>query len=225
VPGPPIGEEKPPPAAPKPEPPPVVAPAMEGTIPIPVLRQIKDATVFIKTDAGAASATGSGFLMHRDGDTAYFATNDHVVTPQTTVVTVGKLRTRMVQVNVPKARISVVLHSGTPREQVLPAELLAGEPHGSNFTRLVTVKAKDGYAVGAVTARVGLTVDSMAITFMRIAGDALDPQDAYTTERIGGRGGFGDHVLGGSGRPVVGITGKCNDRDCTGLGLLLRTAR
>jgi predicted Zn finger-like uncharacterized protein len=115
--------------APNPEPPPVLAaPAMDGAIPIAVLEQIKDATVFVKMDAGAASGSGSGFLMRVDGDNAYFVTNDHVVTPPaTTVATIGRLRPKLVNVATPKARISVVLRSGTPREQALAAEVVTAD--------------------------------------------------------------------------------------------------
>jgi S1-C subfamily serine protease len=111
------------------DPPPVpqVAPVMEGTIPVAVLQQIKDATVFVRMDAGQQSGTGSGFLMRVEGDTAYFATNDHVVTPPaTTVVVMGRFK-RTTTISGPKARISVVLRSGTPREQVLAAEVVTAD--------------------------------------------------------------------------------------------------
>jgi predicted Zn finger-like uncharacterized protein len=110
------------------QPPVVAAPAMDGSIPIAVLEQIKDATVFVKMDAGAASGTGSGFLMRVDGDNAYFVTNDHVVTaPSTTVATIGRLRPKLVNVATPKPRISVILRSGTPREQILPADVVTAD--------------------------------------------------------------------------------------------------
>jgi S1-C subfamily serine protease/uncharacterized protein (DUF433 family) len=360
------GEALPP--APVVEPPPeIVAPVMEGTIPVAVLQQIKDATVFVRMDAGAASGTGSGFLMRVDGDTAYFATNDHVVSPKSTIVSIGRLKPRLVAP--PPARISVVLYSGTQREQTLPVEVVTadadadlailravgarnlpapidftkqvalvetmpvfvcgypfgqalatnksnpaltvgkgsisslrtdehgeldivqldgdlnpgnrsgplvdargrlvgvavakirvtrirlaiptgdlmqllagrvrsglvfkkqlagngvdvlGKASGTRMGRLVTGKAKDGYAVAGITAKAGLTVDGFSVRFMRVAGDGLDAMDAYTSEWIGGRGGGGETYIGGGNRRVVGIITTMNDNeDCTGLGLLL----
>jgi S1-C subfamily serine protease len=125
----PLVQDELPPQAAIAKPPPMVAPAMEGTIPIAVLAEIKEATVFVKMDAGKISGSGSGFLIRVDGHTAYFATNDHVVTPpSTTIVAMGRLKPRLVAVAAPKARISVVLRSGTAREQVLPAEVVAADP-------------------------------------------------------------------------------------------------
>ena len=99
-------------------------PAMDGAIPLAIVEQIKDATAFIKMDAGQLSGSGSGFVMRVDGDTAYLVTNDHVVTPPSKIVVpIGRLRQRVV--NTPKARITVVLRSGTSREQSLTAEVMA----------------------------------------------------------------------------------------------------
>ena len=69
----------------------------------------------------------------------------------------------------------------------------------------------------------GLTVDGMSITFMKIApGGILDPNDSYESAWIGGMGGGGPVRLGGDGTPVIGVIGKSNNADMTGLGLLLR---
>jgi hypothetical protein len=56
---------------------------------------------------------------------------------------------------------------------------------------------------------------------MRVAGDALDPGDAYTSAWIGSKGGGRETILGGGGTPAIAIVGKSNNRECTGLGLLL----
>src|SRR5207253_665786 len=52
-----------------------------GSIPAATLQAIKDATVFIKTKAGAFEATGSGFLMMAEGKIGYVVTNNHVIAP------------------------------------------------------------------------------------------------------------------------------------------------
>jgi hypothetical protein len=99
-----------------------------------------------------------------------------------------------------------------------------GKQHGADTRRLVSVQAKPGYAVGAITVKAGLVVDGFSATFMEIGADGLDPSKAYESEWIGGKGGDAETRLGGSGMPVVGLIGHENARTkaCTGLGLLLR---
>ncbi len=105
-----------------------VAAAMDGQIPLAVLQAIKDATAYIKMDAGQVKGSGSGFVMKVEGTTAYVVTNDHVVTPPATkVVGIGRLRA-VTKTVVPKANITVVLRSGTPQEQAVPAEVLTADP-------------------------------------------------------------------------------------------------
>jgi hypothetical protein len=97
-----------------------------------------------------------------------------------------------------------------------------GTQRGTDLTRVVKVVAKEGYAVGAITAKSGLTVDGMSVTFMKITPTGgLDPGDAYESAWIGGMGG-GQPVRLGNGTAVIGVIGKHNMRDMTGLGLLLR---
>lgn len=98
-----------------------------------------------------------------------------------------------------------------------------GKAYGMDFSRLVTVKAKEGYAVGSITVKAGLGLDGLSVNFLRVVGDGLDPKDAYQSEWVGGKGGGRETELG-IGGPVVGIIGKSSAKgDCTGLGLL--TAR
>ncbi len=102
-------------------------------------------------------------------------------------------------------------------------KLKSGTQRGTVLTRVVRVVAKPGYAVGAITAKAGLTVDGMSVTFMKVTPDGrLDPADAYDSAWIGGRGGGAPRRLGGNGTPVIGVIGRTNMRDMTGLGLLLR---
>lgn len=96
-----------------------------------------------------------------------------------------------------------------------------GKLQGPELKRVVKVVAKTGYAVGAITIKAGLTVDSMIITFMKVADAKLDPSDSYESEKIGGPGGFAPMKLGGDGSLVVGIVSKSNSELATGLGLLL----
>jgi S1-C subfamily serine protease len=99
-----------------------------------------------------------------------------------------------------------------------------GKQYGTKIKNMVIVKAKEGYAVGAITAKAGLLVDGFSVTFMRVTAEGkLDPKDSYDSEWIGGKGGGRETKLGGDGTPVIGILGKAaNNEDVTGLGLILK---
>jgi hypothetical protein len=97
-----------------------------------------------------------------------------------------------------------------------------GEQHGTDTSRVVKVIAKPGYAIGAITVKAGLTVDGLSITFMKVRDGRLDPSDKYESDWIGGYGGGGPDKLAGDGTPIIGIVGKSNNKDATGLGLLFK---
>jgi hypothetical protein len=98
-----------------------------------------------------------------------------------------------------------------------------GEQRGTEVARVVKAVAKPGYAVGAITVKAGAGVDGLSITFMKVTeSGGLDPKDSYESDWIGGKGGGGPTRLAGDGTPVVGVTGKANNKDLTGLGLLLK---
>lgn len=98
-----------------------------------------------------------------------------------------------------------------------------GRQFGVEFNPRITVKAKPGYAVGAMNVKAGLLVNGFSTTFMRVKGVGLDPADAYTSPWIGDMtGGNGPTLLAGDGTAIVGIIGKHNSRECSGLGLLKR---
>jgi hypothetical protein len=91
----------------------------------------------------------------------------------------------------------------------------------SQVLRIVNIRAKPGYAVGAVTLRTGLNIDGLSVTFMRIRGRALDPKDFYTSEWVGNRTGGSESTLGGTGALVVGVVGNKNEEKVSALGLVL----
>jgi hypothetical protein len=97
-----------------------------------------------------------------------------------------------------------------------------GIQRGSELDRVVKVIAKPGYAVGAVTIKAGLTVDGLSVTFMKVKDGKLDPSDSYESEWVGGYGGGGPVKLAGDGSAVIGIVGKANAQNATGLGLLVK---
>lgn len=98
-----------------------------------------------------------------------------------------------------------------------------GKQRTSSLYRIVKVEAKTGYAVGAITANASYDIRGFAVTFMKIQGDKLNPDDAYTSEWIGSKAGDQKDVLSGEGAPVVGICGKLSysDEYCSGLGLMV----
>jgi hypothetical protein len=87
------------------------------------------------------------------------------------------------------------------------------------------VVAKPGYAVGAITVKAGLGIDGFEITFMKLDNGALDPQDSYKSDWLGGKGGGAETMLGGDGSLVVGVFGNTSGRrlaniELRGLGLI-----
>jgi hypothetical protein len=57
-----------------------------------------------------------------------------------------------------------------------------GAQKGPRPTSPITLKAKDGYAVGAMTCISGLNFDGCSLIFMRIKDGKLDPNDAYESQ-------------------------------------------
>jgi S1-C subfamily serine protease len=83
----------------------------DGGIPEQRLKQMKAATVYVKVDGKQGMATGSGFLIHVNGETGLVATNRHVI-----AAIPGRFT---------PTKHTLVFHSGTAKEQVLPAEVVA----------------------------------------------------------------------------------------------------
>ncbi len=104
------------------------APALvkaEDGLPADVLKALKAATVFVKVDAGSLSASGSGFVLKTDKETAYVVTNHHVVRPSQVIVRKVGRTTRETVVTARNASVSVVFDSGTPRERTVRARIVA----------------------------------------------------------------------------------------------------
>jgi S1-C subfamily serine protease len=93
----------------------VSAGAAQETIPVATLTKIKASTAFVKAKTGPIETSGSGFVIRVDGDTAYVATNHHVVNPR-------------VRVRGSKPVLTLVFDSGTKSERVAQGELVASDP-------------------------------------------------------------------------------------------------
>jgi serine/threonine protein kinase len=98
---------------------------------------------------------------------------------------------------------------------------LFGDVHGKPTDRVVTVKAKPGYAVGTIRLNTHLLIDGMRITFMRIEGKFLDADHSYV-EKIATIGDSGSEPSLGGGSLIVGVCGKADARVCNAFGLVLR---
>jgi hypothetical protein len=93
-----------------------------------------------------------------------------------------------------------------------------GPGFGRAYSKLRTVHAPKGYAIGKMDVCGDAGVNSITPTFMRIDGDHLNMDDARKGEFVGGVGGTLE-VLDGRGTPVVGVCGRQKD-GFIGLGLV-----
>jgi S1-C subfamily serine protease len=104
-----------------------------------ILERVKRAAAYVKVDVGSASGSGSGFVVHVSGDSAFLITNNHVVDPQFEPpdqddffprgpfgprFPIPRPRFLIPNAGGRAARVSVVLDSGTPRERSYPAQVL-----------------------------------------------------------------------------------------------------
>jgi hypothetical protein len=94
-----------------------------------------------------------------------------------------------------------------------------GKVQGTNTKRAIRELAKPGYAVGAIHAKATLALDGFYITYMKIDGNRLDPNDSYNSNWLGGPGGNGPTSISSDGRQVVGIIGRNNNKDVIAIGL------
>jgi serine/threonine protein kinase len=86
-----------------------------------------------------------------------------------------------------------------------------GQACGRRTGQERTVKAKPGFAVGALKVRSGALLDAFSVTFMEIDRTGLKKDGGYQSEWIGGRGGGEDGPVGGDGAFVVGVHGRLTD--------------
>jgi len=88
------------------------------------LKDVKAASVYIKVQFGlpvpgskTVGGTGSGFLIRAEGDTGFFVTNHHVLTPPKEIP--GLVRV---------GPVVLVFNSGHPKEKLVNAEVVASDP-------------------------------------------------------------------------------------------------
>jgi hypothetical protein len=84
----------------------------------------------------------------------------------------------------------------------------AGKSYGTPSGRVVCLKAKKGYAVGALHVHSGDLLNGVAIRFMRVQGQKLNPQDSYDSIRVGGVGENPGARVDGFTGIIIGIKGR-----------------
>jgi hypothetical protein len=106
---------------------------------------------------------------------------------------------------------------------LLKNEEVLGKQYGTDTGRVVRAIAKPGYAVAGLTTKAGLVLDGMSVTFMKVDDlGRLNPRDSNQTVWVGGQGGKAPVRVAGTGARVVGIIGRANKSNVTGLGLLIQ---
>jgi hypothetical protein len=91
----------------------------------------------------------------------------------------------------------------------------------SSLLQTEAIRAKPGYAVGALRVRLGVGLEAVGLTFMRINGDRLDPNDSYDAKWVGNPGPEGLRRFGGEGHLAVGIRGSEANKELQQYGLVL----
>ena len=95
-----------------------------------------------------------------------------------------------------------------------------GKQFGRALSLPIRVVAKPGYTIGAITVNSAWVVDGFSATFMKVSNGHLDPADSYESDWIGGPYGEASARVNGNGAFVVGLIGKANATELTGMGLL-----
>ena len=185
----------------------------DGPIPPALLGKLKAATVFIKVSAGAAQATGSGFVLQVDGNTALVVTNDHVANPSK----VGAPGT---------AQYELVFHGGRKNEFTLKGELVAADQdHDLALLRVSGVLGHKDFPAALNTRDKAPLAETMPVyVFGFPFGEMLATSKASPAVTIGrgtisslreddaGEAAFiqidGDVNPGNSGGPVVDARGR-----------------
>jgi S1-C subfamily serine protease len=97
-----------------------------------------------------------------------------------------------------------------------------GELLGQAQSRVLTVKAKPGYAIGALNLKTGLGIDGLSVTFMKFNQTQLKKDDSYTSDWLGSKDSSSRTTVGGDGSLVIGVCGRRNEAGAAvALGLVI----
>jgi putative serine protease PepD len=160
------------------------------------IARIKRATVYIRVTDGTRGSSGSGFFVDR----GMVVTNNHVINPK------GKA---------PRARIEVVVESGTPRAQTYPARVVGADP-GKDLALLEVAGATAPHTL-KVSDTANLRETHGVYIFGFPLGENLGPEISVNQTTVSSfRRGAGEHLVqlngglhpGNSGGPVTDASGN-----------------
>ena len=184
----------------------------------------------MKTAACSLLAMVLACLSVRAEDTAGTSDTQMVGTRMETFRDVGPQRSVLVGFEVSSGKYFNIECVDGIRPIFLDAEghEQLGSLRGREGGRPVRVKAKKGYAVGAISVIAGTYVQGLSVTFMKLERGRLNPNRSYDSDWFGGGGGDASTRVGGSGEVAVGLFGSQNRNNVNinlsplnGLGLVL----
>jgi hypothetical protein len=82
------------------------------------------------------------------------------------------------------------------------------------------LRAKPGYAVGAVKVSASATVEGIKLVYMRIVGEKLDPKDSIESKWVGNYGLGDAKIYGGAGHLIVGFLGAESKTEIQQIGFI-----
>lgn len=85
-----------------------------------------------------------------------------------------------------------------------------GRPVGMPTPRSINIRAKPGFAIGAIRMSAPWRIDGLSVTFMQISGDRLISDQSYTSEYCGNREDNAEEMSAG-GEPIIGLHGHIDD--------------
>ena len=225
----------PPPPMPEPQPEPVFV-AEPVDLDQALLTKASRATAFLRVERGTQTKFGSGFIVKSSGDTAYVVTSLNVILPPEP----GEPKAPAGQPKgffpgggfspkkkggpapAPKvsAKITVVLQSGTPEEQILPAEIVAIDEEGD--LAAVRIKGVRNIPAPIDVAQEAVVAEDQPVYFF---GHRMLKGQAGNPTVVAGKGNImtlrrdanneitevqlaGNMPLGGVGGPVIDSQGR-----------------
>jgi hypothetical protein len=78
---------------------------------------------------------------------------------------------------------------------------------GTRTDKMVTLRARPGFAVSGITLRGGLWPDGLLLTFREVGKHGLEKAGTYQSDWVGGHGGIRESKVSGEGKFFIGIVG------------------
>jgi hypothetical protein len=94
-----------------------------------------------------------------------------------------------------------------------------GDWIGKPPAKPITIKAKEGYVVGGINLKAGLSIDGLSLKFVKLDKGQLQVTDNYTSDWVGGQGGNRADI-DGQGAFFVGVCGNLRRGTPVSVGLI-----